>query len=53
MPDVGPVLGLVVPVSVQREETEGSNSLSLDRLAGLVVKASTSGAEDPGFESHL
>ena len=24
-----------------------------DRLAGLVVKASTSGAEDPGFESCL
>ena len=24
-----------------------------DRLAGLVVKASASGAEDPGFESHL
>ena len=23
------------------------------RLVGLVVKASTSGAEDPGFESHL
>ena len=26
---------------------------SLDRLAGLVVKASASGAEDPGFESRL
>ena len=24
-----------------------------DRLAGLVVKASSSGAENPGFESHL
>ena len=24
-----------------------------DRLAGLVVKAFASGAEDPGFESHL
>ena len=24
-----------------------------NRLAGLVVKASASGAEDPGFESHL
>ena len=24
-----------------------------DRLADLVVKASTSGAEDPGFESRL
>ena len=31
-----------------------SLSLSLSyRLAGLVVKASASGAEDPGFESHL
>ena len=28
-------------------------SLSLDRLGGLVVKASASGAEDPGFESRL
>ena len=25
----------------------------LDRLVGLVVKASASGAEDPGFESRL
>ena len=25
----------------------------LDRLGGLVVKASASGAEDPGFESRL
>ena len=25
----------------------------MDRLAGLVVKASASGAEDPGFESRL
>ena len=25
----------------------------LDRLSGLVVKASASGAEDPGFESRL
>ena len=24
-----------------------------NRLTGLVVKASASGAEDPGFESHL
>ena len=24
-----------------------------DHLVGLVVKASASGAEDPGFESHL
>ena len=24
-----------------------------DRLVGLVVKASASRAEDPGFESHL
>ena len=27
--------------------------LSCDRLAGLVVKTSASGAEDPGFESCL
>ena len=25
----------------------------LDSLVGLVVKASASGTEDPGFESHL
>ena len=25
----------------------------IDRLADQVVKASTSGAEDPGFEPHL
>ena len=24
-----------------------------DRLLSLVVKASASGAEDPGFESHM
>ena len=28
-------------------------ALSQDRLAGLVVKTSASGAEDPGFESRL
>ena len=28
-------------------------SLLEDRLAGLVVKASAQGAEDPGFESRL
>ena len=28
-------------------------SLSVDRLVGLVIKASASRAEDPGFESHL
>ena len=28
-------------------------SLSLSRLVGLVVKASASRAEDPGFESRL
>ena len=27
--------------------------LSVDRLIGLVVKASASKAEDPGFESRL
>ena len=28
-------------------------SLAADRLVGLVVKASTSRAEDPGFQSRL
>ena len=28
-------------------------SLCCDRLVGLVVKASASRADDPGFESHL
>ena len=28
-------------------------SVTGDRLVGLVVKASASGAEDPGFESRL
>ena len=30
-----------------------SSFASPDRLGGLVVKASASGAEDPGFESRL
>ena len=30
-----------------------TTSLAEDRLVGLVVKVSTSRAEDPGFESHL
>ena len=30
-----------------------TSSVSSDRLGGLVVKASASGAEDPGFESRL
>ena len=30
-----------------------AETAELDRLAGLVVKASASGAEDPGFESRL
>ena len=29
------------------------NSCMLNRLAGLVVKASAAGAEDPGFESRF
>ena len=29
------------------------NYISTDRLVGLVVKASASRAEDPGFESRL
>ena len=31
----------------------GSFLLCCDRLIGLVVKASASRAEDPGFDSHL
>ena len=31
----------------------GLLAATVDRLAGLVVKASDSGAEDPGFESRL
>ena len=31
----------------------GSNSMLYNRLVGLVVKASASGVEDPGFESRL
>ena len=30
-----------------------STTVSLDRLVGLVVKASASRAQDPGFESRL
>ena len=30
-----------------------ADALPLDLLAGLVVKASPSGADDPGFESRL
>ena len=37
---IGSALGLVGPVSV-------------NRLVGLVVKASASRAEDPGFQSRL
>ena len=29
------------------------SAVRIDRLGGLVVKASASGAEDPGFESRL
>ena len=32
---------------------EGSGSASIDRLVGLVDKASASKAEGPGFESRL
>ena len=41
---------LNVPELVQCYTPFSSNT---DGLVGLVVKASTSGAEDPGFESHL
>ena len=38
----------------QTNTTEQADSLERpDRLAGLVVKVSASGAEDPGFESRL
>ena len=42
----------------KREPNPGSSALEADasatnRFTGLVVKASASGAEDPGFESRL
>ena len=37
----------------QSEPTEDSRLLVIDRLVGLVVKASASRAEGPGFESRL
>ena len=33
--------------------TDPTCSVTMDRLVGLVVKASASTAEDPGFESRL
>ena len=42
------------PVSVQHlSGVVSCSTLFLDRLDGLVVKASASRAEDPGFESRL
>ena len=35
------------------DEGPGNNVVIADRLVGLVVKASASRAEDPGFESRL
>ena len=34
-------------------DTKGRHSVVVDRLVALVVKASASRAEDPGFESRL
>ena len=40
--------------SAAKEEIDSRfAALKADRLVGLVVKASASGAEDPGFESRL
>ena len=38
---------------LQLRRTSMFSPLLPDRLAGLVVKASASGAEDPGFDSRL
>ena len=40
-------------MSASRAPDTGIASQSSNCLAGLVVKAPASGAEDPGFESHL
>ena len=42
---------LAMFLSIHSTEREGS--IPKYRLVGLVVKASASGAEDPGFESRL
>ena len=45
---------IALPSSTRLATTvPSSESLVRDRLAGLVVKALASGAEDPGFESRL
>ena len=44
------ILGVVI---VQIRNRSVPPQIFGDRLAGLVVKASASGVEDPGFESHL
>ena len=44
---------LIVVVLVEEEEKETFLFHPRDRLVGLVVKASTLRAEDPGFESYL
>ena len=39
--------------NLPRNKQRGSSPLASDRLFGLVVKASASRSEDPGFESPL
>ena len=48
-----PFHALEADTSVLLLRKERDPSLTIDRLVGLVVKASASRAEDPGFESHL
>ena len=46
--------GAVLPLSFTEEvQTLEGVPVAEDRLTGLVVKASASRAEDPGFESRL
>ena len=49
------VMGLLrrAAILTQKLHTIIKCAISPDRLVGLVVKASASRAEDPGFESHL
>ena len=50
---IGSLLYVVGQCERQSEPTEDSRLLVIDRLVGLVVKASASRAEGPGFESRL
>ena len=45
--------GQLLHCETQRLTAKQWATTSADHLAGLVVKASASGAEDPGFESRL